>query len=391
MVKFTASERDSLIRRAADIPELLKKNLYSYAPDRPPVLLAGADYYGIWVEHNQDAYFLADMFPEAAWESQKIFMDNQRADGLIPAAVRFEPRVVRYAQLQTVWPFARCALAVADKCHRPEEDYARIYRCACDYDGFLLKYRNRSGSGMVEMFCEYDTGHDRSPRVKDGGIPHACPDGDAANMPELPCMPLIAADLSAMRFGALEAMAELAERLGKSPEAAIHKEQALELKSRMMEKLFDAGDEFFYDLAPQGLRKYRTEHITRIFLNKVVDQELFDRIYNRYLAPGKEFFTSFPYPAVSPEDPSFCKELPMNCWGSNTQMLTLIRALIWMPEYGKNADLQEILGRFLRAYCDYSNDFTQEINPFTGAPVSESANYSPSLLLFKTACEILKG
>jgi hypothetical protein len=305
---------------------------------------------------------------------------------MIPAAVRFDPRVVRFAQLQTVWSFARCALLVADKCRRPEADYAAIYKAACAYDEFLLKYRNRSGRGLVEMFCEYDTGHDRSPRVTDGGIPHACPGGDAVNMPEIPCMPLIAADLSAMRFGALEAMAELASRLGNDRAAARHTEQAQELKAKMLELLFDRADEFFYDLAPGGIRKYRTEHITRFFLNKAVDQELFEKIYGRYLAPGREFFTAFPYPAVSPDDPAFCKELPPNCWGSNNQMLTLLRSVIWLKEYGKTADLQEILRRFLRAYCDYDNNFSQEFDPFTGRPVSAAAYYTPALLLFHIAC-----
>ncbi len=388
MVDFSAKELSHLREIYDRIPQLLKENCCVPENRNVPVLLAGAGYNGIWIEHNQDAFFAADIMPETAWASQEIFMEHQRADGLLPAAVRFEPQVIRYAQLQMVWPFARCAMEVAGICQRKEEDFARIYRTALHFDEFLQRYRNRSGKGLVDMFCEYDTGHDRSPRVCDGGIPHSCPGGDAANMPDLPCMPVAAADLSATRFGALEAMAELAEKLGDSAAAARHREQAAELKAQIYKFLYSTDDDFFYDLSAQGSRKYRTEHITRLFLNRVVDQEHFDRIYGRYFAPGKAFFTGFPYPSVSPEDPSFCRELPDNSWAGNTQMLTLIRALIWMPCYGKTGDLKLILTQFLRAYCDHENNFSQELSPFDGSPIGSRGGYTPAMLLFRAACDI---
>ena len=384
---FSPEEIAVLKAQSDAIPEQLHRNMRVFPGETTPVLLAGASYLGIWLEHNQDVYFAADdICPCTAWQSQEIFMKYQRADGLLPAAVKCDPFVVRYAQLQTVWPFARCAFEVAKKCDRPEEDFARIYHAGCRYDEFLLKNRNHSGTGLVEMFCEFDTGHDCSPRVCDGGLPRACADGNAANMPDLSCMPLIAADLSAMRFGALEALAELAEHLGKTREAALHREQAEELKAQMLKLLYDPEDEFFYDLAPTGWRKYRTEHMTRLFLNGVVDQAMFDRIYDRYFAPGREFFTAYPYPAVSPQDPAFCKDLPPNCWGSNTQMLTLLRALLWMPRYGREGDLREIMRRFLRSYCDNFNCYSQELNPFTGEPIAGEGNYTPAMLFFRAAC-----
>lgn len=385
---FSEKELGHLRQICGSIPQLLAGNTLIPEGGKTPVLLAGAGYYGIWIEHNQDAFFASDLMPETAWASQEIFMENQREDGLLPAAVRFEPAVVRYAQLQMVWPFARCAMEVAKRCQRPESDFARIYRTAVKFDEFLLRSRNSYGNGLVDLFCEYDTGHDRSPRVRDGGIPSSCPGGDAANMPDIPCMPIAGADLSATRFGALEAMAELAEILGNDSAAARHREQAAELKSQIYRHLYDADDDFFYDRSPGGLRKYRTEHITRLFLNRVVDQEHFDRIYGRYFAPGKEFFTRFPYPSISPDDPAFCREMPDNSWGCNTQMLTLIRALIWMPYYGRHEDLKSVMTQFLHAYCDYTNNFSQELNPFDGSPIGTRGGYTPAMLIFREACRI---
>ena len=389
MSGFSSAEKNALRERASGVPEALQNNMARFPGTDAPILLAGAEYCGIWLEHNQDNLFITDWYPEVAWQSQKIFIDKQRADGMLPAALRYVPKqVVCFAQLQTVYAFARCALETAKLCHRPEEDFAAIYRAGCRYDEFLQQHRNRSGSGLVEMYCTYDTGHDNSPRVRDGGIPNACPGRDAVNMPDLPCMPLLAADLSATRYGGLTALAELAEMFGDSHRAAIYTEQAAELKARMFELLYDPADEFFYDRAPQGLRRYRTEHITRLFLNGVLNQQEFDSVYDRYFAPGKEFFTAFPYPSLSPLDKAFCKNLPPNCWGSNTQMLTLLRALIWMPRYNRTGDLCKVLKRVLRAFCDFSNDFGQELDPFTGRKISGNGSYTPAMVLFYQACNM---
>ena len=371
------------------LPELEKNNFCIPDNGRVPVLLAGAEYKGLWIEHNQDALFIADDFPETAWETVRLPMDFQLANGLLPYAVRFFPLKINFGQLQTVFPVVRCALEVAKKTSRSERDFAEIYRAGKAYDIFLEKERNRSGSGLVEMYCTYDTGHDNSRRAMDGDLPGKCPGEYAGNMPALPCMPILAADLSATRYGGLVALAELAELLDLDKEAAEYREKAEFLREKIYELLYCIEDEFFYDLSQGQWRKYRTEHITRLFLNQVVDQEHFDRIYKRYFTDEKEFLTPFPFPSVSVSDPSFNKNLPHNCWGCNTQALTLLRAVLWMEHYGKSAELEEIMRRFLRAYLVHDNPYTQELDPFTGEPNGSNANYTPAMLFFYLSCRKL--
>ena len=388
-INFTSEEISRLGEIAKKADKQMPENFFRSFDREHPVLLAGAGYYGIWQEHNQDAYFIADKYPETAWESQKIFMDFQMANGAMPSCVRFEPLYPSFGQLQIVWPFARCAFEIAKKIGRPEEDIARIYDAAGRFDKWLVKFRDRSGKGLVEMYCEYDTGHDRSPRVKDGGLEGRCPGIYSANMPALDCMPICAADLSATRYGALVALGEMAELLDKPAEQAYWNGEAAALRERIHTELFDPEDEFFYDITPSGFRKYRTEHITRLFLNRVVDQELFDKIYDRYFTNENEFFTAMPFPSISVSDPAFVKDFPPNCWGCNTQTLTLIRLLLWMDYYGRSAELEEIMRRYLKTYLYNGNDFTQELNPFTGNPTREGGNYSPALIFFRAAYDRL--
>ena len=114
-------------------------------------------------------------------------------------------------------------------------------------------------------------------------------------MPDLDFMPIIAPDLSAMLYDGRVYLGKMADALGQTAEAERWRERAAETRQRIHDICFDPADEFFYDVDAQGrFRKYRTEHITRMFMNGVVDQALFDRIYNRYFQDPAEFATPFP-------------------------------------------------------------------------------------------------
>lgn len=394
--EITPEQKKMLCGRRDMLLDALKNNcaLFEQYPGTP-LLKAGDIYNGIWLEHNQDCYFLARYLPETAWASQDVFLRYQREDGLLPFAFMLDPQgelgKVCYNHIQSVWSFARSAMEIAKITNRPEEDLMRIYRAAEKYDRYLSTFRNRSKTGLVEMYCEWDTGHDNDPRVTDGGIPHTCPDGDAGNMPDLPVMPILSVDLSAMLYGSRIAMAELAAALGMDKEQHFWEDAALQLKELIYQYLYDPEDDFFYDRSPQGFRKYRTEHITRLFLNKVIDQEHFDRIWERYFShPGKEFLPEFPFPSVSVDDEHFIGGMQKNSWGGNSQAPTTLRAFLWMDHYNRSKDLDAVLTRWLKAFAEHpESDFQQEIDPFSGAPVGNGKNFTPTLLVHLMAMQRL--
>ncbi len=395
--QFTDAEKEKLIQRAPGIVDALLKNRSEF-PQFPgvPLLKAGDLYAGIWLEHNQDNLFLAEYSPESAWASQEAFLHFQREDGLLPFALPvnyrdpndyFYGHPVCFWHVQTVYPFARCALEIAKKTGRPESDFARIYQAGCRYDNWFVQHRDHDGTGLAEMYCEYDTGHDNDPRVTSDGIPHTCPGNDAVNMPDLPVMPVLSVDLSAALYGGRVALAELAERLGKRDEARQWRDKAELTQTAIRRNFYDPEDGFYYDRDRRGFRKYRTEHVTRLFLNRVLTQQEFDAVYARYFETADQGFNSpYPIPSVAVDDPHFDKRCPKNSWGCNTQALTSLRAILWMDAYRKSDDLTGLLSTWLRAICDHpETTFQQEINPFTGAPVGEGVFYTPTLILYLEA------
>ncbi|MBP5640318.1 MAG: hypothetical protein J6X55_12610 [Victivallales bacterium] len=393
---FTAEEKRLIKAKVPEVRQLLLDNLAKFTHHPLPLLKCGDIYNGLWLEHNQDNFFLADYAPENAWAAMDALINFQREDGLIPFHFGLgepdDPKTTSFGQVQCVWAFTRCALEIAKKTHRPPEDLQRLYDAGVRYDQWFAKYRNHAGTGLAEMFCEYDTGHDNDPRVTDDGIPRACPGKDAINMPDLPIMPVLSVDLSAMLYGNRIALAELATMLGKTAYAGYWATRASELASAIDKYLYDPIDNFYYDRDTRGFRKYRTEHITRLFLNHVLPQARFDSIYEQhFLQQGKGFCAPYPIPSVAIDDPHFDKTCPKNSWGCNTQALTTERAILWMTHYGRKDDLVELLSRWMRAFIKYDSKFPQEINPFTGAPIGDSGNYCPALIIFLEAAKVIFG
>lgn len=68
-------------------------------------------------------------------------------------------------------------------------------------------------------------------------------------------------------------------------------------------------------------------------------------------------------------------------------MLTLLRLLLFMDYYQHGPELEQVLVHFLQAYLKYpENQYSQEINPFTGEPIGNAANYLPAMLLMRESC-----
>ena len=118
-------------------------------------------------------------------------------------------------------------------------------------------------------------------------------------------------------------------------------------------------------------RKIRSISITNVLTERVVDEALGGEIFERWLHNPKEFWTPYPFPAVSAGDPTWRQNLPGNSWGYYSQGLTALRSLRWMEAYG--------------------TPFGQELHPLTGEPSQSSPWYSSCMLVYLYALRRLYG
>ena len=111
-----------------------------------------------------------------------------------------------------------------------------------------------------------------------------------------------------------------------------------------------------------------------------MDQQLFDRIYERHIKNPEAFWTPYPLPSIAANDPTFVHELPRNSWGGASQALTALRSPRCFDYYGKSADLVHLMERWVEALLE-APGFMQQMSPWTGE-FTTSDGYSPSMCVF---------
>lgn len=373
------TENQLLSRTYQAALDCLSGNVRQLHPYAKPVLIEGSVYPGIWLEcAPQEGEVYSLLKPEIGKNNHMAFFALQREDGYLPCSIKMD--TIGYGQLQLVVPPAATAYEVGTKLGDQELLEAAYSSCS-RYDAWLMRYRNTRGTGLIEGFCTYDTGHDNSPRWK--GIPNRCPDADARKAPDLPTMPRLCPDLSASVYGGRIALAKIAAALGKNQEADRWNEEASKLKSLILERLYSPEDASFYDLdAKNAFVRVRGDVISRVLGEHVVDQKTFEEIYQKQIHNPKSFWAPYPLPSIALDDPAFVHPIPRNSWGGATQALTALRAPRWMEHYGKPADLGQMMQKWMEAISRHT-EFRQQMDPSTGEfTQADPSGYSPAALVF---------
>jgi hypothetical protein len=312
------------------------------------------------------------------------FFTLQRLDGQLPASVKVSE--VGFGQIQMVVPIAATAWELAQLLH-DEQFLTAAYESCSRWDAWLRQYRDTRKTGLVEGFCTYDTGHDNSPRW--AGIPNRCPDADARKCPPLASMPRLCPDLSATVYGGRVALAAMANALGKKEEAGRWLADAEHIRQLIIDKLYSPEDAAFYDLDAQNkFVRVRSDVISRVLGEHVLEtsnhreRTIFDAVWTRQLHNPKAFWAPYPLTSIAMDDPAFVRPIPRNSWGGASQALTALRAPRWMPHYGKQAELKQLMQAWCEAIMRHA-EFRQQMDPLTGDFTQpDPGGYSPAALVF---------
>lgn len=356
--------------------QVLRQNCRTVAGYPKPVLIEGSVYRGIWLEcgpHEGLVYSLLD--PAVARANQEVFFHLQRGDGYLPCWVRTE---IGAGQIQMVVPIAATAFELVQRLGDADL-LEKAYHACARWDAWLERYRNTRKTGLCEAFCEYDTGHDNSPRWR--GMPKTGRDQDARLLPKGKGLPRLAPDLSATVYGGRRALAGMARALNKREEAATWLEKAEAIRKKIVDMLYDPKDACFYDLDSDGnFVRIRGDLLTRVLGEHVVDGALFAEIYSRQIHNPKAFWAPYPLPSIALDDPSFVRPIPKNSWGGASQALTALRAPRWMEHYGKYADMAHMMRQWAGAILR-TPGWLSQLDPLTGEFTRDVGDYSPTALV----------
>ena len=342
-------------------------------------------YPGVWLEHTFDGVVWADYCTEQHEVSRnqvRLFLKWQKPDGQLPCYIW--QNEVGYGWTQECVSFGSLCL---DAIRQNPQDTALLsdcYRACCAWDAWLCRTHMTLGTGLIEMFCGYDTGHDNSGRLYGLKYPgDFCGDGNIAPQDD-DALPILAPDMNAVFYGNRMALAQMADLLNLPLEAAAWRAKAENVKKKLFEHCYNEQDQFFYDVDKYGRqRKVKSISITNVFTEGVLDQDLGSQIFERYLHNPGEFWTPWPFPSIAISDEKWVQNLPGNSWGFYSQGLTALRSLRWMEKYGRTAEMEEIMAKWVAAWSQSATTpFGQELHPITGEPSECSAWYSSCMLYF---------
>ncbi|WP_108398162.1 MGH1-like glycoside hydrolase domain-containing protein [Devosia submarina] len=356
------------------------------AVDNTPILHEGGVYHGCWLESTGtiNTELLSRFLPDIATATYEAFATHQRADGLIPYKLTLQGP--GFSQIQLVTPLARCIWNHYRLNNPGREWLGQMYRAMSRYDDWLASYRNTLGTGAVEAFCTYDTGHDLSPRF--WHVPDTPLGNDAATAdPSNPILPFVAPDLTANVVCQRRYLALIARELGAEQNWS---DRAGQTEQALYQQCFHPEDGFFYDRDRHGqVVRLQSDVLLRVLACEIGDAEFFAASLRRYLLNTRKFFPKYPFTSIALDDPRFDPAFDHNSWGGPSNFLSIIRAPHAFEHHGHHAELTWVMQPILAALADMET-FPQTLNPFTGK-AGFTEKYSPSILCYLDFVERLSG
>ncbi|VTR22673.1 Uncharacterised protein [Actinobacillus pleuropneumoniae] len=352
-----------------------------------PILQEGGIYLGCWLESTGtiNAELLSRLIPSVSETTYLAFADQQREDGLLP--YKLTENGPSFRQIQLVTPLARCVWNHYELHGRDLSFLKTMYQAMSRYDDWIARYRNTRGTGCVEAFSTFDTGHDLSPRF--WHVPDTPYRNDAAAFhPDSPVLPFLAPDLTANIYCQRMYLARMAEELGES--GADWRAKAEASLDSLFRYCYDEKDQFFYDRDRNDeLVRVQSDVLLRVMACEVGDAELFGNMLRRYLLNTGKFFAKYPFTSMAMDDPRFDPSSSYNSWGGPSNFLSLIRAPHAFEHRHRYVELTWVLQPILSALSK-AKRFPQTLSPWTGEE-GFTAAYSPSILCLLDYVERLCG
>jgi hypothetical protein len=434
----TFSTSDQALQALYDAAERKEaKNVIPFAPGMK-ILVEGAQYHNCWIETQpMGGEMYAPRNLPVALNNQVIFLMTQRGDGRFPGMVRRdkaanlssapdmdatgslapETNVDRYVDKYHLpcWFAALQGFCFPDPAWRMyfwmgrDKDYLqKLYHGLAAYDAYLWRTRDSNGDGVLETWCVTDTGEDNSTRLvtryapamwpfdQPPGSP-GTPDpqdpkayakfwNEQARLKMPPCtreqvlVPFDSMDLMGYSYDARHTLAKISRELDNGKEAE-WRQKADEVRTNLIAKLWDPGRHACFDRDKNGNVLPEVVHNNlRAMYHGVFSQQMADEFVKYHLLNPAEFWTPLPLPSIAVDSPLF-RNSSRNDWSGQPEGLTYQRAIRALENYGHYSLVTELGHKLIDAVQRGGNRFSQQFDPFTGAPTSPNQDgYGPTIL-----------
>ncbi|HEY8795848.1 MAG TPA: hypothetical protein VIM15_12985 [Gemmatimonadaceae bacterium] len=233
--------------------------------------------------------------PELARGVLRGLFAHQRDDGSMPAQI-FADHRSETGVAQANWGDAILALDAV----WPDDAFMReLYGPLSRYANWLMRARDAESSGMIDILAPREIGERHSSRFE-GVDPGGARDELTAGMR------LKGVDVTTYAYSLARALENMALRAGHPPDARRWRLLRERIAAALRERMWDAGDEMFSDVDPaSGDRtRVKTAHAFYPYATDLTTASDVAGLERHLLDPG-EFWTPFPVPVTSVDDPFF--------------------------------------------------------------------------------------
>ena len=302
---------------------------------------------GVW---HWDAFFHALAYrhfdTKLAQDQLRVLLDHQHENGFIPDSLHDWEVITKSTfsnEPMTKPPLFAWAVWKLFEYDRDAAFLDEVYEPLCRWNDWWFTYNDRDGNGLPEYHHPYSSGLDNSP-LWDAGLPVESP------------------DLSSYLILHMDALARIAEVLGKPDEAAAWAAKAEALTRRLVELRWDAGLKRFHAVGPNGepLGVRTLFNLFPLITGRLPEDITHDLV--EQLTDPSSFWAPFPAATVALDDPAFD---PKDMWRGPTWMPTNYLLVDGLLRCGFPELARELRRRSLELLARHP-DFYEYYDPLTG-------------------------
>ncbi len=346
---------------------------------RHPFICEGPGYFRAAISYSAQCHMRETRWmktPKYAQGSLRNFIDHQKPDGsfwgYIGASCYYEGSFYH-----ANWGKA---LLEVDRVHPDEKYLSVVYEGLKRYAEYFDRERDRERSGLYDVVNHFETGQEYMRRYL-----AIDPKADAENWGNVFRMKGV--DATVYLYELKTALAEIAERLGKGRnDQQRWRDGAEKTKEAVLRKMWDPEVGMFFDVNPLTLKRTGVKAAICFYpyMTDIVDESHLTGL-KRHLLNPTEFWTPYPVPSTSVDDPMFSAEgvwkgRRMNCpWNGRVWPMTnshVAEALAQSAIRFRDQELREKAAEFLTTFIKmmfYDGDperpnCFEHYHPYNGTP-----------------------
>lgn len=344
---------------------------------RHPFVSEGIGYFRAPISYSAVCHVFENRWkrdPALARGSILTFLHNQRKDGGLRGYIDLN----HYRQEMFYHANWGRAVIELDRLHPDAKYLRRIYPGLARYANYFDRERDPESSGLYNIENHYETGQEYMHR-------YITIDRNADKENWGKVFRAKGVDVSVYIYELKKALAVIAERIGtRGSEAGRWRQGAGRIKNAILNNMWDPADEMFHDIDPRKWKRTGVKSSTCFYpyFTDIVSKEHLPGL-KKHLFNTDEFWTTYPVPSSSADDPYFSaagewKGKRMNCpWNGRVWPMTnshIIEALAETAARFGDDELRnrcaELIKKFIRMMF-YGGDpklpnCFEHYNPLTG-------------------------